>query len=240
LFFYIHPDYRSGELDCQILSWAEQHIQILGRAWQLPTFKVRAGARDDQLHQQAMLTGAGCVVDRYFYTMERSLLEPIPQPQFPAGFSVRSLQGLEEVPAWIEMFNQSFVDHWGFEPETLEHHQHWMQEPTYEAEMDQVAIAPDGTFAAFSYSAIDREENARTGRLEGWVGLLGTRRGFRQIGLGRAMLLTGLHLLQARGMEMALLGVDSENPSGALRLYQSVGFQKRYTFLTFGKEIEIR
>jgi ribosomal protein S18 acetylase RimI-like enzyme len=137
------------------------------------------------------------------------------------------------------MFNQSFVDHWSFESETLEYRLHWMNEPSYNAEMDLVAIAPDGTFAAFAYSSIDLEENTRTGCQEGWVNLLGTRRGFRKMGLGRAMLLTALQSLKSSGMEMALLGVDSENPSGALRLYQSVGFRKRYTFLTYGKDVVI-
>jgi mycothiol synthase len=240
LFFYIHPDYRNSNLGQRILNWAEQHIQRMGREWQLQVFKVREGLRDDQSYKQVLLTQAGFTIDRYFYRMQRSLLAPIPQPELPAGFTIRALQGVDEVPAWNEMFNQSFVDHWSFEPETLEYRLHWMQQPTYEAELDQIAIAPDGTFAAFSYSSIDRKENARAGCLEGWVNLLGTRRGFRQMGLGRAMLLTGLYLLKARGMETALLGVDSENPSGALRLYQSVGFQKRYTFLTYGKEIEIR
>lgn len=239
LFFYIHPDHRNGELEHQILSWAEDHIQAIGRKWQLPVFKVREGCRDDQAYQQALLTQAGFTVERCFYRLERSLLDPIPQPQFPAGFSVRPLQGMEEVPAWIEMFNQSFVDHWSFEPETLEYRQHWMNQPSYNAEMDRVAIAPDGALAAFSYSSIDHQENTRTGRQEGWVNLLGTRRGFRNMGLGRAMLLTALQDLKSRGMDTALLGVDSDNPSGALRLYESVGFRKRYTFLTYGKDVVI-
>lgn len=239
LFFCIHPDCRNGELENQILSWAEDYIQAIGQAWQLPVFKVRAGCRDDQSHHRALLTRSGFSVDRYFYRMERSLADPIPQPQFPTGFTVRAVQGMQDVPAWVEMFNQSFIDHWGFHPETLEDRQHWMGRPSYDAEMDLVAIAPDGNFAAFCYSAIHAEENAHTGRHEGWIDLLGTRRGFRKLGLGRAMLLTGLQSLKAKNMETALLGVDSANPSGALGLYESVGFRKRHTFLTYGKEVVI-
>ena len=52
------------------------------------------------------------------------------------------------------------------------------------------------------------------------------------------MLLSGLHTLQAQDLDTALLGVDSENPSGALRLYQSVGFQKRYSSIAFVKHLE--
>ena len=38
------------------------------------------------------------------------------------------------------------------------------------------------------------------------------------------MLLAGLHRLKADGMTYARLNVDAENPSGALQLYESVGF----------------
>ena len=38
------------------------------------------------------------------------------------------------------------------------------------------------------------------------------------------MLLKGMRLLKDEGMDTAVLGVDAENPSGALRLYESVGF----------------
>jgi ribosomal protein S18 acetylase RimI-like enzyme len=72
---------------------------------------------------------------------------------------------------------------------------------------------------------------------DGWIADLGTRRGFRKMGLGRAMLLTGLHQLRAKGMETALLGVDSENPSSAMGLYESVGFRKRHTIVSHLKII---
>src|SRR3712207_8299806 len=51
-------------------------------------------------------------------------------------------------------------------------------------------------------------------------------RSYRKIGLGRALLLAGLHRLKADGMETAALGVDAENPTGALGLYESTGFMK--------------
>jgi len=43
--------------------------------------------------------------------------------------------------------------------------------------------------------------------------------------------------LAARNINTALLGVDSENPSGALRLYQSEGFMLRHRSVTFSKWI---
>ena len=99
------------------------------------------------------------------------------------------------------------------------------------------SIAPDGTFAAFCESRIHTEDNKRNGRKEGRIGVLGTRRGFRQLGLGRAMLLTAMERLKAKGMDTVLLAVDSENPSGALRLYESVGFEKVVTNISYVKNL---
>lgn len=67
--------------------------------------------------------------------------------------------------------------------------------------------------------------------------MLGTRRGYRRRGLGRAMLLAGLRVLEQAGMDDAKLGVDAENPSGALRLYESVGFGRIRTWVTHAKEL---
>jgi ribosomal protein S18 acetylase RimI-like enzyme len=57
------------------------------------------------------------------------------------------------------------------------------------------------------------------------------RRPWRRRGLARALLTRSLKMFQDMGMEEAALGVDTENLSGALRLYESVGFRavKRQT-----------
>ncbi|NEP45590.1 MAG: hypothetical protein F6K35_42805 [Okeania sp. SIO2H7] len=43
--------------------------------------------------------------------------------------------------------------------------------------------------------------------------------------------------LQAVGMDKVRLGVDAENPSGANRLYESLGFRKVNTKIIYGKEL---
>jgi mycothiol synthase len=103
--------------------------------------------------------------------------------------------------------------------------------------LDWVALSPDGTFAAFCTCQINNDRNALTGKSEGWVAILGTRRGFRRQGLGRAMLLWGLQLLQAENIETALLGVDSENPNHAQSLYESVGFKQVRTQVLYKKRL---
>ena len=92
-------------------------------------------------------------------------------------------------------------------------------------------------FAAFCRCEINNEDNAATGRNEGWIEVLGTRRGHRKLGLGRAMLLAGMRWLQAQGVATAVLGVDAENPTGALRLYESVGVVVANTTYTYHKDL---
>ncbi|EKQ68677.1 acetyltransferase [Leptolyngbyaceae cyanobacterium JSC-12] len=234
LWFSIRPDMREIGLEIEVLTWAEARVKQVAQQRNVSA-QLRSGARNDQVVRLNFLKQQNFVVDRHFYRMARSLTEPIPEPQLPAGFYVRPLQGVTEAAAWVEMFNQTFIDHWNFHPLTVEDRKHWMEDSAYVPELDLVVVAPDGTLAAFCYNLIYVQENDRTGRKEGWIADLGTRRGFRRIGLGRAMLLTGMLALKARGMEIALLGVDSENPSGAFNLYQSVGFRQRYSFISHVK-----
>ncbi len=234
LWFSILPQHRGIGLEADIFAWVETRLQGEAMVRGVPG-RLRCGTRSDQVERLALLQAHQMTPDREFYRMARSLLTDIPAPEFPAGFTVRPLQGETEVTAWVELFNQSFIDHWNFIPLTVSDRLHWLQDSCYQPELDLVAISPDGTLAAFCYNLINHPENQLMGRLEGWIGDLGTRRGFRRLGLGRAMLLTGLHALRSQGMETAVLGVDAQNPSGALKLYQSVGFQHRYSFISFVK-----
>ena len=60
-------------------------------------------------------------------------------------------------------------------------------------------------------------------------------RAHRGLGLGRALLLEGMRALRRRGCTHLMLGVDSDNPTGALRLYESVGFREWRTSVAFRK-----
>ncbi len=236
LWFKVHPEERGRDIEAQIISWGEERMREVGQERGKPA-KLRAGARDSDVERIALLEKHGFTVARYFFRMGRPLDEPIPEPQFPEGFTLRYVAGPEEAETWVACFNQSFIDHWNHHDMRVEDRKHWMSEPYYQAERDLIAVAPDGTFAAFCWCSINPQENARTGRNEGWINILGTRRGYRKIGLGRAMLLAGLQRLKADGVDMAVLGVDAENPTGALRLYESVGFRKLFATIGHVKDV---
>jgi mycothiol synthase len=239
LFLRVLPAARNAGLEAEIVDWAAGRVRAVGQVRGQPAH-LRAGLHKTTpeyvAYRKGLLEDLGFRPVRYGYKMARPLSDPLPEPQFPPGYTLRTVAAAEQA-RWVEAFNGSFIDHWNHHPLSEERNAHWISGPNYRAEGDLVAVAADGTFAAFCRCEINNEDNAATGRNEGWIEVLGTRRGHRKLGLGRAMLLAGMHWLKGQGVETAVLGVDAENPTGALRLYESVGFVVANTTYTYHKDL---
>ena len=72
----------------------------------------------------------------------------------------------------------------------------------------------------------------------GWVEILGVRKPWRRKGLGQALLQHAFGAYYERGMRKVGLGVDSQNLSGATRLYRKVGMHVHRRHVMY--EIELR
>jgi mycothiol synthase len=238
LWFCVHPTVRECGLEPNILAWAEVRIAEVGRSRHLPA-RLRSSCRDSQGDRLLLLQNCGFVYERCFLRMERSLTEPIPMPQFPAGFTLSHSYSQQDIEARLDLHNQAFSDHWNFYPVTVEELMHEETDENYRPELELLAIAPDGSYAAFCLCRIDHENNTQRGCRVGGIRSLGTRREFRRQGLGRAMLLAGLQKLRLERMEVARLGVDTENVNLALALYESVGFRRVFATLAYVKGVEI-
>ncbi len=234
--FQIHPSVRQTDVPAQLLEWAEARIREIGHKRGVGVC-LRGSGRASQTDRIQFFESNGFKADRWFYNMGRSLVDvPVVHTQVPEGFTIRPVQGTEEAKTWVEMFNQSFIDHWNHHDLTLEDYHHEIEhDPEYKPELDLVAIAPDGTLAGFCVASIHTADNQQRNCREGWINLLGTRRGFRRMGLGRALLLRGLQCLQQQGIDYAKIGVDSQNPNQAFALYESVGFHRLHACPTFIK-----
>ena len=81
--------------------------------------------------------------------------------------------------------------------------------------------------AGLCAGSIRTQYNEKNGTREGMVEALGVRRAYRKRGLGRALLMRTVRLLAGQGMTSAVLDVDADSPTGATRLYESVGFAER-------------
>jgi ribosomal protein S18 acetylase RimI-like enzyme len=66
--------------------------------------------------------------------------------------------------------------------------------------------------------------NEETGQRRGELAGVSVRRRWRGRGLARALVADSLRALRDAGMTRATLGVDAENPTGALGVYEANGF----------------
>ncbi|QQE66614.1 hypothetical protein GFS31_33140 [Leptolyngbya sp. BL0902] len=233
----VHPSYRHQGLESTLLDWAENFVQTYGQTTQrdgpIPVY-LRATVAQDRTVEQESYGAHGFQMVRCFQTLQRSLLLPVDAPSWPAGFGMQRADTVQ-VEDWVALFNDAFVDHWRFVPLTVAQHQHRRQSPTYQPDLDWVAVAADGTLVGFCTAHIPYEDNARHHRQEGEITLLGTRRGYRRQGLARAMLLYGLQQLQAAGLDTVMIGVDRDNPNQAKALYESLGFGLKESWLNYFK-----
>jgi len=94
------------------------------------------------------------------YHMVRSLAEPIPRPHAPSGFLISHVTSEQEAEALVALHRAAF----GTEHMTVEERLAMMRVPEYDAELDLLAIAPGGRFAAYCLCSISQEENNRTGQ----------------------------------------------------------------------------
>lgn len=220
--FEVRPEWRDRGLEAEILRWMETTAVTLRPRNRPIPYRIAVSAI--QTPKLNWLQSQGYEAVRQFNELERSLQVPTPPPEVPPGFQLRAIQPTDPPDRWVELFNQAFVDHWNHHPLTVEQYHYHLTQPGYHADLDWLAIAPDGTLAAFCVGHIDALDNQLQGEQVGWVQCLGTRRGYRRLGLARALLLQQLALLRQAGMQVARLGVDAENPNQAYALYESVGF----------------
>ncbi len=161
---------------------------------------------------------------RWYSDMRRDLRDPMPAPT-----DLESLELRPYDPALAERVrvahNEAFADHWGSEPQTPEV---WncdlVGDPYFRPDLSFVVL--DGNdVVGYSVNYVAEPDWVATGVSEGLIGQLGVRRPWRRHGLATALLVRSMEAFAAAGLEAATLGVDTENPTGALGIYERVGFR---------------
>jgi ribosomal protein S18 acetylase RimI-like enzyme len=100
-------------------------------------------------------------------------------------------------------------------------------------------VAWDGDeVAGMILNFIDRDENEKHGRLWGYTEEICVRRPWRRRGLASSLIAHSLRVIKERGMEAAALFVDAENLSGALGLYERMGYQTIRRAVSFRKPLD--
>jgi mycothiol synthase len=206
----------------------------------LPRAVVKAWAFEQFHPTRALWEEMGLREVRRFWTMVHPLDEPVDEPNIVEGVTIRSYRNPADNEGVCQTFNASFSDHWDYYPMLPEDWDNWMKQPAVRTDLSLLAEidGKPGAFAGFCMTEINANDNKLRGVSEGWIELLGTIRGWRRMGLGRSLLLHGLHSLRSAGMDTALLRVDSQSPTGAHKLYESTGFRIRSREFTYACDLE--
>jgi mycothiol synthase len=199
-----------AELVDDVLTWSEQVARGDGRM--LVRIFVDSGAP-----LAAHVERHGYRPIRASFQMRIELDDTPRSPVWPDGISVSAVRDGEERIAW-EVSQEAFADHWEFTPSPWEEWSHFMLGEDFDREL--WLLARDGDEVA-GVCLCRPEAVGRPG--VGWVRVLGVRRPWRRRGLGRALLLEAFHRFRSRGVLAVGLGVDGENTTGAVRLYESAG-----------------
>ena len=189
---------------------------------------------DSQPGDRALLERAGFQPARWFFDMERPHLEDVPDAPLPDGLVVRPIDRELARPVWKALV-EAFLDHWGGMDGSDERLERWLAAPSTDLALWIVAFDGDEV-AGGVVNTIDREENALLGVNSGWLSSVFTRRPWRRRGLARALITRSLVALRGRGMTSAALGVDGENPTGALGLYEGLGFEVTHRSIAWRRE----
>ena len=145
-------------------------------------------------------------------------LEGEPQtPRWPGKTTVRACKpGVDERTVY-EVWRDAFRDHWGhYEASFEDWSRHNMGFPDHDPGLWFLA-EEEGEAAGIALCKMNPAY--------GWVDTLGVRRPWRGRGLGTALLLHAFGEFRRRGAKVVRLGVDSENLSGATRLYERAGMR---------------
>jgi ribosomal protein S18 acetylase RimI-like enzyme len=143
--------------------------------------------------------------------------------------------GEAEIEAYVALHRAAF----GTDNMNVDYRRAIMNVPSYIPELDLVAVAPDGALAAFCVCQIFPDDVSRGGgQKEGWTDPIGTHPSFQRMGLSKALILTGMHLLKRRGIDTALLGTNSDNYA-MQRVASAAGFHTISNTLWFCKDVEV-
>ncbi len=236
----VHPNYEGLGIGTWMLQWGEERaLQALRDVPDGVRFAPRVGIYKKVERSKKLFEDLGYGYIRSSYQMRIELDGPAPEPVWPDGIILRTYDPETDAEAVYHAEIESFRDHFGF-----------VEEPFEEGfnRFKHFQIEYDGFDPKLLFLAIDRRSAEIAGinicRPHsyddpdlGWVGTLGVRRPWRKRGIGLALLRHSFNEFYRRGKRKVGLGVDAQNLTGALRLYENAGMHVHQASDLYEKEL---
>lgn len=225
----VHPEHRGRGLGTAIFDRMESRLVEVG-ARRHPGAPViaRSEAGAQVASHRRLLDRRGYVETRYFHEMTHDLSHV--GSAVDPGLGIRAYRAADNDQV-RRAHEAAFARHWNFAPMTVEEwNTRLTGSRTFRPGASFVRVGADGAVDGYvlSYQWQDGEL---------WIGQLGVRDEARGRGLGRGLLITAVRAGIELGCTEVGLGVDTDNVTGAGRIYESAGFQVVHTSVAYLKTL---
>jgi len=224
---FLAPAWRRKRIGSTMLRWIDNRMRAVAESHStLEGCFLQNFADGENIGLATMLEQNGYKPIRYGVEMVRPDLENIPDFPMPEGLEVRPVLPEHYRAIW-EADMEAFRDHWGYSTPTEEDYKAWLENKIiFKPELWQIAWdVKTNEVAGQVRTFINVAENEKYNRKRGHTEFISVRRPWRKHGLARALIVRSLRLQKERGMTESALGADSENLSGAIRIYEECGFR---------------
>jgi GNAT superfamily N-acetyltransferase len=208
-------------------SWLVE--SAVGRAGAAGAQRLQYDALEPDRLGADLLRARGFREVRRFYEMAVELQGPPPSPAVPDGMTIETFRE-EDARDFFDALDEAFQDHWEHHPRPFDE---WWEAKRAQPDYDPTLwfVVRDGA------DIVGTARNSPNRNGGGWVDALGVCRAHRGRGLAKALLYRTFGEFHARGVNRISLGVDAQSPTGATKLYESVGMRSELESLTFEKSL---
>ena len=224
----VAPEARGLGVAARLIAAAEESA----RRRAVPGAVVRGYAAERDREVAQALDEGGYRVIRNSFVMHIDFPDELEAPQWPDGISVRTYDRDRDEEEVYRCTEESFQDHWDYSPTPIDRWRSFVYREDFDPTLFWLA-EDNGRVAGVCLNAWHFSGD----RTFGWIGTLGVRRPWRRRGLGLALLRHSFVDFKARGATRVGLGVDAENTTGAVRLYERAGMHPVRRNDTFEKAL---
>ncbi|MFG2148786.1 GNAT family N-acetyltransferase [Streptomyces sp. NPDC048696] len=234
----VRPGWRRRGLGGHLVAWmdARARARYAQDFTHLPgELLIRGKSGDDNL--RALADAAGFSACRWWFEMTHPLDASRPMPRgVPAGLRLVTFE-----PAYDEAtrlaHNDAFRDHWDFTELDGTDWRTWVVGArSFRPALSRLLLDGDEVVAYLIAEEYDAD-TAADGTRDCHIGYLATRRSHRGLGAAPALMAATMEAALTQGYDSASLTVDTANPSGALGLYERLGFTTHREYVTYARPL---
>jgi mycothiol synthase len=219
----VAPEGRRPGVREALLDWTEERHRRRATADPAAAHLLDAWVNEAEGDMLALFGSRGYRPVRWFTEMVRETLDDLPERPLPEGLEVRPVRP-DDVRTILAAKDEAFRDHWGYVPMSEQDVRAVLEHP--HTDLSLWAVAWDGDEVAGVVIGHElHDDNAAFGWRRGWLASVATRASWRNRGLASALCVQAMRQMRDRGLTSAALGVDTENTTGALGLYERLGFR---------------